>query len=135
MQTRYLRLVCRSREIDYPMYLDAPVETTGDGSMIVAKAMMSGFMHSDGSDLHPFVMKKEKADLEAKHRLTHLIDFGTDFVEPERYYHTNLPSKCIHKAAQFTMRWFDEDRNDYVDYIYEVREIIDLLRQQAVESL
>lgn len=32
MQIRYLRLVCRSNDVDYPMYLDAPVETTEESS-------------------------------------------------------------------------------------------------------
>lgn len=132
MQTRYLRLVCRSRHVDYPLYLDAPVETTATGCSIVAKAMMCGFMRKESGDLHPFVVRRDKQDADEARQLSHLIDFGTDYDEPGRYFQTNLPSKQIQKAEQFTVRWFDEERRQFIDNIYEIREIIDLLRQQPV---
>ena len=109
MQTRYLRLVCHSRHDDFHMYLDAPVETTGQGSTIVDKALLCGFMRSDSGDLNPFVIKKDKRDPDAKHNLGHLVDFGTDYDDDtSRYFYTNLPSKQIQKAALFTVRWYDD---------------------------
>ncbi|MCH4549425.1 MULTISPECIES: hypothetical protein [Rhizobium] len=136
MQTRYLRLVCRSRDIDYPMYLDAPVETSDGRSTIVGKAMMCGFMRKEGGDLHPFVLRKDKPDPDATHLLGHVVDFGTDYEDPNvRYFHTNLPSKRIHKAEQFTVRIFDDSLHEYVDNIYDIQEVIDLVRQQPVEDL
>ena len=136
MQTRYVRLVCRSRHDDFLMYLDAAVETTEQGSAIVDKAMMCGFMRSDSGDLNPFVVRKEKRDPDATHQLSHVVDFGTDYDEDtSRYFYTNLPSKPIQKATQFTVRWYDDTQYRHVDHTYEIREIVDLLRQQSLESL
>lgn len=136
MQTRYLRLVCRSRDDDYPMYLDAPVETTEQGSTIIDKAIMSGFMRSESGLLHPFVLRKDKPDPDANHKLSHLVDFGTDYADDTaRYFHTNLPSKQIQKATQFTIRWYDTNQYRYTDHTYRIWEIVDLIRQQSLESL
>lgn len=110
-----------------------PVETTEAGSSIVTKSLLSGFMGSLSDGLHPFLLRREKADTPSP--LSFQIDFGTDFEEPYRYYATNLPSKTISKAAQFTISMFDEGLRSFQEHIYEVREIIDLLRHQSIDSL
>ncbi|MGO4570175.1 hypothetical protein AB4Z52_35410 [Rhizobium sp. 2YAF20] len=115
------------------MYLDAPVETTEKGSVILTKSVLSGFMGNLHGDLHPFVLRKEKADTPS--RLSYQIDFGTDFEEPYRRFTTNLPSKSISKAVQFTISMFDEGLRGFREYIYEVREVIDLLRHEPIDTL
>lgn len=58
MQIRYLQLVCRSNDVDYPMYLDAPVETTEESSTFITKAILCCFMGDINSEIHLFVPRK-----------------------------------------------------------------------------
>ncbi|WP_085026142.1 hypothetical protein [Ensifer aridi] len=133
MQTRYLRLVCRTNDFDAPIYLDAPVETTAESSTINTKGVRCGFEGNIDGGMYPFILRKDKDNPGSP--LAYLFDFGTQHGEPYRHYRTNLPSKNIGKATQFTVRWFDEDINKFIDTIYEIREVIDLLRQQPIDSL
>ena len=133
MPLQYLRLVCRSEECDYPMYLDAPIETNEAGSFILIKSLLCGFFGDLAGTLNPFVLRKEDAD--TRSRLPYPIDFGTDFEGQDRQYTTNLPSKSISKGTQFTICMYYSKLGSYKEHIYEVRDIIDPLRQKAIDSL
>ncbi|AWM28742.1 hypothetical protein [Sinorhizobium fredii] len=109
------------------MYLDAPIETTEDSSTVITKAVLCGFMGNINGEMHPFVLRKDKSSPGSP--LPYELDFGADYQEPFRFFKTNLPSKSIRKATQFTISM------DFKEYVYEIREIIDLLRLQPLDSL
>lgn len=133
MQIQYLRLVCRSDEYDYPMYLDAPIETNKEGSFILIKSVLCGFFGDLAGTLNPFVLRKEDTDTPS--HLPYSIDFGTDFEGRDRQYTTNLPSKSISKGTQFTICMYYNDLGSHKEHIYKVRDIIAPLRQKAIDSL
>lgn len=137
MSSRYLRLVCRPTQSDlksYPMFLDAPVESSDEGSFIIMKGVLCGFMGEVNGDVDPFILRKDKSnELLA---LPYRLDFGSYYGEDRyRYYNTNIVSKNISKGTQFTIRWFDEDNADFEEKIYEVREIVDLVNGRPLDSI
>jgi len=134
MTTRYVRLVGRCADYeDYPMYLDAPVETTEEGTSMITKAIMCGFMGKMGGEFHPMVLRKDKS--EHSPHFPFVMDFGSGCAEYERYYWTNLPIKRIAKGAQFTIGFPGEEPHSFEEAIYKIVEIIDPVRQQAIDTL
>ncbi len=134
-ETKYFRLkaIDLSAPSDYPMYLDAPVETTEEGSFILMRSALCGFFGDFREYLNPFVLRKEKSG--ALTGMNYIMDFGSDFEGRDRQYTTNLPSKKLSKGTQFTVAMYDNNTGSVKEYVYVIRDIIDLLNQQKVDSL
>ncbi|MBY5820006.1 hypothetical protein HFN60_30920 [Rhizobium leguminosarum] len=131
MTVRMLRIVARcSADLDYPMYIDAPVD---DAGMIVTKGWMFGVMGKTlGDRLNPFIGRLDKD--EPSPRFPFLLDFGTDFDDPSRFYWTNLTLKRVRKGEQFTIRMPAESEvKGFGECVYEIREMVDLAQQQQID--
>lgn len=130
MAVKILRIIGRCEDnLEYPMYIDAPVDESG---MIVTKAWLFGCMgKSFGNELHPYIGRLEKD--EPTPRFPLMFDFGTDFSYADRYYWTNLTLKRIRKGEQFTIRRPDaSEQTGFYEWIYEIREMIDMVQQQPI---
>lgn len=133
MAVRILRIIGRcDDDLDYPLYIDAPVDAAG---MIVTKAWSFGFMGKTLRDrLHPFIGRLDKD--EPPPHFPFLLDFGTDFSDSDRFYWTNLTLKRIRKGEQFTIRMPSVgEKTGFGEWIYEIRELIDMVQQQPIDSL
>lgn len=130
MTFRYIRIVSSSKaDPDYPLYLDAPVD--GEGK-IVTRGWLFGFFGRAKTDrVHPCIGRLDKD--EPSLHFPFLFDFGTDFTEAERYYWSNISNKKIERAAQFAVKMPSEREGRFVEVIYEVRELIDLVNQKPIE--
>lgn len=128
-----LKAIDHSDHSNYPMYLDAPVETTEEGSFILTRSPLCGFFGDFREVLNPFVLRKEKSGTFSG--MDYIMDFGSDFEGRDRQYTTNLPSKKLSKGTQFTVRMYYNDAGSFKEHVYLVRDIIDLLDHQAVDSL
>lgn len=133
MNVRILRIVARcADDLDYPMYIDAPVDEAG---MIVTKGWMFGVMGKTlGDRLEPFMGRLDKD--EPSPRFPFLFDFGTDFDDPSRFYWTNLTLKRVRKGEQFTIRMPSESEvTGFGEWIYEIRELVDMVQQQQIDGV
>ncbi len=133
MPVRFLRIIARCEDdLDYPIYIDAPVDEAG---MIVTKGWLFGCMgKSLGDRLNPFIGRLDKD--EPSPRFPFLLDFGTDFADADRFYWTNLILKRVRKGEQFTIRMPSEgEESGFGEFIYEMRDLIDIVLQQPIDGI
>lgn len=119
MTTRYVRIVAQTNSGDYPMYLDAPTEAIDGVSKIAMKAVLCGFFGNIDGEVDPFILRRERSN--DADRLPHLLDFGTVWIEHDRFAGTNLLGKSVDVGQQFTVRFYNGDESVYV-----IKQIVNL---------
>lgn len=121
MTTRYVRIVAHSKSTEYPLYLDAPIETVEGVSKIAMKAILFGFFGDIDGNFDPFILRREKST--DPDRLPHLFDFGTNWNGVDRFGGTNLLGKSIDIGQQFSVRFYNGEEN-----VYSIKQITDLVK-------
>ena len=110
MLRKMVRIKAQTPGYDGVFVLDAVLVD----NRIVEKVAFCGFYGELDGEFSPFVLRKNGT-----------IDYGSDWEGEERERPCNIRTKVIELAAQFTIEEWDDDLNQFRDYVYAIKEVND----------
>lgn len=111
-ERRFVRVVGGARLSGHdPLTIDVVLQNR----MIVAGKPYFGFRGTLSGDLLPFILFSDGS-----------IDYGSGYEERDRHGSTNILEKKIELGVLFTTREYDADNGAIREYVYEIKQIVDL---------